>query len=108
MLLLVLQTQFVKINSPDILIRDLLESSFAQSLFSSEFYFAFPPVGKAISAIKHFVSFDVAGVLILPIWPRSVWYLWFFPDGRHCASWVQRIFMFNPTYSGGLGFGTSI
>ena len=26
-------------------------------LFSSEFYFAFPPVGKAISAIKHFASF---------------------------------------------------
>ena len=44
---------------------------FAQTLSQKELHFCFPPVRRAVDAIKHLALFKVAGILVIPVWPRS-------------------------------------
>ena len=78
---------------------------FAQTLNSSEFFFVFPPVGLAVSAIKHLALFNCKGVLILPVWKKSPWYNFFFPDGHHAVSWIIKMIILNPTFISGIYVG---
>lgn len=72
---------------------------FAQSLDYSEFYFVFPPVSLCVKVLKFFAKQQVRGILILPLWPSAVWFNFFFPDGAHCAQWVGKIVIFQPSYT---------
>ena len=76
---------------------------FAQILSFEENCYVFPPVGRAIDAVKHLARFKSKGVLIIPVWPRSPWFSWFFPDGRHCAAWVKTLIILNPVFARGIG-----
>ena len=71
---------------------------FAQTLYQKDHYYCFPPVRKAVDAILHLEKFRVSGILVIPIWPRSQIFLWFFPDGVHASSWVISLELINPSY----------
>ena len=72
---------------------------FAQSLEMEENHFCFPPVKRAVDAIKHLERFRTGGILIIPVWPRSQIYSVFFPDGVHAADWVETLdFFINPCF----------
>ena len=51
---------------------------FAQILSFEDTYYVFPPVDKAIDAVKHLAKFKSKGVLIISVWARSPWFSWFF------------------------------
>ena len=78
---------------------------FAQTLSFEENCFVFPPVGRAIDAVKHIAKFKSKGVLVIPAWPRSPWFSCFFPDGKHCAAWVKTLIILNPVFVSGIGVG---
>ena len=67
--------------------------------------YVFPPVGRAIDAVKHLARFKSKGVLIIPVRPRSPWFSWFFPDGKHCAAWVKTLIILNPVFVSGISVG---
>ena len=71
---------------------------FAQTLYQKDHHYCFPPVRKAVDAILHLEKFRVSGILVIPIWPRSQIFLWFFPDGVHASSWVISLDLINPSY----------
>ena len=71
---------------------------FAQSLNIGENHFCFPPVKRAVDAVCHLEKFKVRGILIIPVWPRSQIYHFFFPDGIHAADWVETLEFINPCY----------
>ena len=56
---------------------------FAQTLSQKEFHFCFPLVRRAVDAIKHLALFKVAGILVIPVWPRSQIFSRLFPDFAH-------------------------
>ena len=80
------------------------KKKFAQTLNSSEYLFVFHPFGLAVSAIKHLSLFNCKGVLILPVWKRSPWYNFFFPDGHHAVSWIVKMIILKPTFISGIIF----
>jgi hypothetical protein len=79
---------------------------FAQKLDAEDFYYVFPPIGKAIQAVKHLANYAVSGVVVIPVWPMSAWFNFFFPDGRHAANWVKTLLLIDPFYSSGFRVGT--
>ena len=44
---------------------------FAQTFESEGNSFIFSPVRRAVDAFKHLTLFKVAGILVIPVWPRS-------------------------------------
>ena len=56
---------------------------FAQRLDYTEFYFVFAPVSLSINVTRFLASQEVRGILIIPLYPYSVWFNFFFPDGSH-------------------------
>ena len=78
---------------------------FAQTLRQEDFHFCFPPVRKAVDAIKHLALFKVAGILVIPVWPRSQIFNYFFPDGAHTPDWVLSLEFLNPSFSPGQSVG---
>jgi hypothetical protein len=71
---------------------------FAQTLSQQDYHYCFPPVRKAVDAILHLEKFKVSGILVIPIWPRSQIFSWFFPDGVHASSWVLTLDLINPSF----------
>jgi hypothetical protein len=78
---------------------------FAQTLLQKDFHFCFPPVRKAVDALLHLEKFKVSGILVVPVWPRSQIFSWFFPDGVHTSSWVLSLDLINPSFVSGLSVG---
>ena len=62
-------------------------------------------MGRAIDVVKHLAKFTSKGVLVIPVWSRSPWFSWFFPDGKHCAAWVKTLIILNPVFVSGIGVG---
>ena len=78
---------------------------FAQSLKMGENHFCFPPVKRAVDAVYHLAKFRVRGILIIPVWPRSQIFHFFFPDGIHAADWVETLDFINPCFESSLSVG---
>ena len=78
---------------------------FAQTLRQEDFHFCFPPVRKAVDAIKHLALFKVAGILVIPVWPRSQIFNYFFPDGTHTPDWVLSLELLDPSFISGQSVG---
>ena len=78
---------------------------FAQTLSQKELHFCFPPVRRAVDAIKHLALFKVAGILVIPVWPRSQIFSWFFPDGAHAPVWALSLEILDPSFSSGQSVG---
>jgi hypothetical protein len=79
---------------------------FAQILSQEEFYFCFPPVRRAVDAIKHLALCKVSGILVIPVWPRSQIFSWFFPDGAHTPVWVLSLEFLDPSFQSGQSVGS--
>ena len=68
-------------------------------------FLCFSPIGRAVEAVRHLANHSASGVLILPVWPMSVWFNYFFPDGKHVVSWVKRLVFIDPIFSSGRRVG---
>ena len=64
---------------------------FMQELDGRDNHWIFPPLGKLCQAVIHLKSQKVSGVVVVPVWPRSSFFSFFFPDGKHLASWVVSV-----------------
>ena len=70
-----------------------------------ENHFCFPPVKRAVDAVYHLEKFKVKGILIIPVWPRSQIFPFFFPDGTHAAEWVETLNFINPCFESSKSVG---
>ena len=71
---------------------------FLQSLSRGDNHWVFPPPGRLCEAALHLEEQGVAGVMVVPVWPSSSFYSFFWPDGRHCARWVTDMMLVTPMY----------
>ena len=78
---------------------------FAQTLNMVDFYYCFPPVKKSVDALRHLSFFKASGVLVIPVWPRSSFFGWFFPDGNHAALWCLKMLKISPCFVSSLSVG---
>ena len=78
---------------------------FEQTLCQKDYYFCFPPVRRAVDAIQHLALFKVSGILVIPVWPRSQIFSWFFPDGVHTPEWVLSLEFLDPSFKSGQSVG---
>ena len=71
---------------------------FSQTLKKDVNYWIFPPVRDLCRAIWHLKNQECSGVLLLPVWPRSSFFSFFFPDGNHLADWVIDVMWTRPFF----------
>ena len=71
---------------------------FTQSLDPSENHWIFPPVGKLCQVVWQLADQKVSGVILLPVWPKSSFFSFFFPDGVHLAAWVAKVLWVHPWF----------
>ena len=71
---------------------------FMQKLKQHDNHWIFPPVGKLSQAVLHLANQKVSGVVLIPVWPRSSFFSFFFPDGMHLASWVTQTKWIRPYF----------
>ena len=64
---------------------------FMQELDPRDNHWLFPPIGKLCQTVLHLLRQKVFGVLLVPVWPRSSFFSFFFPDGKHLAEWVTKV-----------------
>lgn len=69
---------------------------FAQVLRPNLIYYIFPPVSLIVPSLIHLSHFRVRGVIIIPVWPASSFWLSIVPDGRHLARWAVKWMRFRP------------
>ena len=69
---------------------------FAQSLNRNLVHYIFPPAGLIVPALIHLNLFKTRGVIIVPVWPASSFWLNILPDGRHLAVWAVKWLRFRP------------
>ena len=48
--------------------------------------------------MQHLEKFGVKGILVIPVWPRSQIFHFFFPDGIYAANWVENLVLINPAF----------
>lgn len=71
---------------------------FHQQLLSSESHFCFPHPSFLVQALRHFEKFACSAVMVVPVWPNSTWYTVFWPDGRHAATFIQKMILIKPYF----------
>ena len=71
---------------------------FLQRLYREDNHWVFPPPGKLCEAALHLEEQGVAGVMVVPVWPASSFFSFFWPDGRHCAAWVRDMMLVTPSF----------
>ena len=69
---------------------------FAQVLNQNLCHFIFPPAGVIVPTIMHLSFFKTHGVIIIPVWPSSSFWLSICPDGAHLAGWAVKWMRFRP------------
>lgn len=47
-------------------------------------------------ALMHLIHFKICGVIIVPVWPATSFWLSIFPDGCHLANWAVKWLRFRP------------
>ena len=70
---------------------------FAQRLDSTVSYYVFPPPGHVYATIIHLAIHQAKGLLIVPYWPGSSFYLNICPDGKHFPKWCVKYLRFRPS-----------
>ena len=58
---------------------------FMQELSSEDFFWLFPPVNLLCKTVEHLALFRTSGVLLLPVWPKSSFFSYFFSRGQTFA-----------------------
>ena len=51
--------------------------------------------------VEPLALFRASGVLLLPVWPKSSFFSYFFPEGRHLPEWVSAVVPVKPTFVAG-------
>jgi hypothetical protein len=71
---------------------------FVQKLRPEDNHWLFPLPGMLCQAVWHLQEQQVSGVILVPIWPKSSFYSFFWPDGRHPAYWVEAMLVVKPFF----------
>ena len=71
---------------------------FMQKLRSDDNHWIFPPIGRLCQAVMHLMFWKACGVVVIPVWPRSSFFPFFFPDGKHLAMWVVDVLWTRPFF----------
>ena len=71
---------------------------FLQTLKPEDNHWLFPPVGVLCQTVCHLANQRVSGVVLVPVWPRSSFFSFFFPDGKHLAVWVSEVMWTRPYF----------
>ena len=71
---------------------------FLQKLDPRDSHWLFPPPSRLCEATLHLQEQGVAGVMVVPVWPASSFYSFFWPDGVHGAAWVQDMMLVQPHF----------
>ena len=71
---------------------------FMQQLNPEEGHWLFPPIGRLCQSVMHLAFWKAWGVLVLPVWPRSSFFSFFFPDGKHLAMWATGVLWTRPYF----------
>ena len=71
---------------------------FLQGLDPRDNHWVFPPPSKLCEATLHLQEQGVSAVMVVPVWPASSFYSFFWPDGRHGAAWMQDIMLVQPHF----------
>ena len=71
---------------------------FMQQLSQEDNHWLFPPIGRLCQAVMHLVFWKATGVMVVPVWPRSSFYPFFFPDGKHLARWAVDVMWTRPYF----------
>ena len=58
---------------------------FMQELSSEDFFWLFLPVNLLCKTVEHLALFRTSGVLLLPVWPKSSFFSYFFSRGQAFA-----------------------
>ena len=64
--------------------------------WSDDFVYACPPVKLVIETFRHIVKTGCKGVLVVPNWPRNVFWPVITQDGRHISEVFTRFWRFRP------------
>ena len=70
---------------------------FCQSLYSNLDYYCFPPISMIVPVIYHFFKYQAHGLLVVPVWKSSSFWINLVPDGKHFPRWVKQFLVFKPT-----------
>ena len=71
---------------------------FLQRLDRDLLYWLFPPVRHLCETVWKLRNENCVGVLLVPVWPRSSFFSFFFPDGIHLADWVVDVMWTRPYF----------
>ena len=71
---------------------------FMQTLKVTELYWLFPPISVLCQAVQHLAVHKAKGVILVPVWPRSSFFTFFFPDGMHLPEWVVGYLWVKPYF----------
>ena len=71
---------------------------FHQTLSPSETHFCFPPPQLLVAALRHIQVCGASAVMVVPVWANSTFFSVFWPDGRHGASFINRMMLVQPTF----------
>ena len=53
---------------------------------------------KALPVSHAFILLEGMGVVVVPVWPRSSFFSFFFPDGKHLARWATGVIWTRPYF----------
>ena len=74
---------------------------FCQALNKLDFYCVYCPFQFLCKAVCLLASYSACGVVLLPVWPRSSFFSFFFPEGKHLPGWVTAVLRVEPTFVAG-------
>ena len=69
---------------------------FSQILYQRVSYYCFPPPSMILASIHHFAKYKVFGLLVVPVWKASSFWMRLVPDGKHLPIWARKFLMFKP------------
>lgn len=70
---------------------------FSQYLYPGINYYIFPPPSKILASILHLNKFQSRGLLVIPVWRASSFWMKIVPDGKHLCSWSKKFLLFKPS-----------
>ena len=76
------------------------KNAFCQNL-SGEHIWACPPPRLILPAVKLFAKFRVTGVVCVPLWQASPFWIALCPNGTHLANFVKDFVIFQPFFVAG-------
>ena len=71
---------------------------FLQDLKSEDNHWLFPMPKDLCEVVWKLQEDRAKGALLVPVWPASSFFNFFWPDGRHSASWVESMWLTRPRF----------